>query len=178
MSLIYKKICLVGDLGVGKTSLVRRFVESKFSDEYLTTVGVKISRKVVEVPTERRGTPKNVTLVIWDIEGKSKFNSIAHNYLQGAAGAIVVGDFTRQETIEHIREHLKLLLAVNGQQIKIVVALNKSDLVNRDTAKKIFLANQFSDIPQVVATYITSAKTGNNVNTIFSELNYTILEQA
>ena len=100
MSIISKKICLVGDFSVGKTSLIRRFVENKFSDRYLSTVGVKISRKSIEVETAIAS--QLVNLLIWDIEGQTKFQSIATSYLKGASGSIIVADITRPETLEHL----------------------------------------------------------------------------
>ena len=80
MSIIAKKICLIGDFNVGKTSLIRRFVENKFSDRYLTTIGVKISRKSITI----EATEQQVNLLIWDIEGQTKEKAIPNNYLQGA----------------------------------------------------------------------------------------------
>jgi small GTP-binding protein len=81
--MISKKICLVGDFGVGKTSLIRRFVDRQFSDEYLSTVGVKISRKTLELEGVRQQDQLNLQLLIWDLEGHTKFKAIAPSYLQG-----------------------------------------------------------------------------------------------
>ncbi|MEO1762587.1 MAG: GTP-binding protein, partial [Cyanobacteria bacterium J06629_18] len=80
MSTISKKICLIGDFGVGKTSLIRRFVDRQFSDKYLSTVGVKISRKSVEVTDSKQGKNLNLQLLIWDIEGSTKFKGISASY--------------------------------------------------------------------------------------------------
>jgi len=168
MATISKKICLIGDFGVGKTSLIRRFVERQFSDQYLSTVGVKISRKTVEL-TE--STTEKVQLLIWDLEGHTKFKSIAPTYLKGASGAIVVGDVTRQETIDNIPERAKLFLDVNPQGI-MIFALNKSDLVDEEKLSKM---PQFKNLEQVVATYPTSAKTGLYVDEIFQKLTYAML---
>lgn len=71
METVSKKICLIGDFGVGKTSLIRRFVENQFSDEYLSTVGVKISRKPVDIPGG-----SVVQLLIWDLEGRTNLKPI------------------------------------------------------------------------------------------------------
>lgn len=171
MATISKKICLIGDFGVGKTSLIRRFVERQFSDQYLSTVGVKISRKTVELIEP---TPQKMQLLIWDLEGHTKFKSIAPSYLKGASGAIVVGDVTRQETIDNIPERANLFLEVNPKGI-MIFALNKSDLVDEDK-----LANmpQFKDFEQVIATYPTSAKTGSYVDEIFQKLAYAMLALA
>ena len=108
MSEITQKICLLGDFSVGKTSLIRRFVENKFSDEYLSTIGVKISRKSVDVKIETK--EHRVNLLVWDLEGKTKFKAITPSYLKGASGAIVVGDLTRSDTIYHLPAGDKLHL--------------------------------------------------------------------
>ena len=91
--MIQKKICMVGVFGTGKTSLVQRFVYSKFSEKYHSTVGVKIDRKQVEVG----GTAVN--LLLWDLAGQDKFQSVQASYLRGSAGIFFVIDGTRRETL-------------------------------------------------------------------------------
>ncbi|WP_026097851.1 Rab family GTPase [Baaleninema simplex] len=169
MTVISRKICMVGDFSVGKTSLIRRFVEEKFSDRYLSTVGVKISRKAVEVVPEDATEPKKIQLLIWDLEGHTKFKSIAPSYLQGAKGALIVADVTRGETIERIRDHIDLFLSVNPQGWTIV-ALNKSDLANADKLAHLRQTVEAKQYERVVSIYLTSAKTGDNVDIIFQEI--------
>jgi small GTP-binding protein len=170
MSTISRKICLVGDYSVGKTSLIRQFVDKQFSDEYLSTVGVKMSRKLVEVAQKAQ----EVQLIIWDIEGSNKFKGIASSYFQGAKGAVIVGDITRQETLDHLTEHIQSFLAVNPKGY-IVIALNKSDLIEAEYLEKLRKLYLFSDNASVLATYFTSAKTGNNVDEIFQKLSQSLL---
>lgn len=177
MSAISKKICMVGDFGVGKTSLIRRFVERQFNDKYLSTVGVKISRKTVELANVKQQEKLNVQLLIWDIEGHTKFKAIAPTYLQGASGAVIVGDFSRQETLDRIPEHIQLFLSVNPKGF-IVIALNKADLVDEEKLEKLIFNYQFNDIPRVIKTYPTSAKTGIYVDDLFENLAYHIIESA
>ncbi|MEH2196128.1 MAG: Rab family GTPase [Nostoc sp.] len=169
MSTISKKICLFGDFGVGKTSLIRQFVESQFSDEYLSTVGVKISRKLMNLSSKDLDNGQNLQLLIWDIEGSNKFKAVAQNYFQGSKGAVIVGDVTQPETLNHIREHIQTFLAVNPKSY-IVVALNKSDMIAAEYLEKIRQMYQFNDLTNILDTYITSAKTGNNVDEIFQTL--------
>jgi small GTP-binding protein len=175
MNSIAKKICLVGDFAVGKTSLIRRFVDRQFSDQYLTTVGVKLSRKNIQVSSAGEPKQTNIELLIWDIEGQTQFKKIVPSYLQGAKGGIIVADVTRQETIEHIREHIKLFLSVNPQGL-IIIALNKVDLVSEEKLKKLSLMNLFTQHSQIVSTYVTSAKTGEYVDEMFSLLAHKIVE--
>ncbi|MEH2284548.1 MAG: Rab family GTPase [Nostoc sp.] len=169
MSTISKKICLFGDFGVGKTSLIRQFVECQFSDEYLSTVGVKISRKLVSLSEKDLITEKNLQLIIWDIEGSNKFKAVAKNYFQGSKGAVIVGDVTQAETLHHIQEHIQTFLAVNPNSY-IVVALNKSDMIAAEYLEKIRQMYQFTAQANILDTYVTSAKTGNNVDKIFQTL--------
>lgn len=174
--MISKKICLVGDFGVGKTSLIRKFVDRQFSDQYLSTVGVKISRKKVDLP--KTDVEKNdfLQLLIWDLEGHTKFKAIAPSYLQGASGAIVVADVTRQETIENLSERLDLFLSVNPKSVAIL-ALNKSDLVDAEIINQLLSKLEHQEDERVIATYSTSAKTGDNVDDIFHKLSYRMLEK-
>ena len=174
MSTISNKICLIGDYGVGKTSLIRRFVDRQFSDKYLSTVGVKISRKSIELSDSEQ--QKNITLqlLIWDIEGSTKFKGISASYFQGAKGAIIVGDVTRPESLENISEHIKAFSKVNPQG-KTVVALNKSDLIDAEYLEKYCQLYSFSDNNSFVSTYASSAKSGTNVDEIFTTLAHSII---
>ncbi|MEH2405348.1 Rab family GTPase [Nostoc sp.] len=168
MSTNSKKVCLFGDFGVGKTSLIRQFVECQFSDEYLSTVGVKISRKSVEVPKQDLYNKQNLQLIIWDIEGSNKFKAVAQNYFQGSKGAVIVGDVTQPETLNHLQEHIQSFLNVNPKSY-IVVALNKSDMIAAEYLEKMRQMYQFEQ-SNVLDTYLTSAKTGKNVDEIFKAL--------
>ena len=169
---ISKKLCLIGDFGVGKTSLIRRFVDRQFSDQYLSTVGVKISRKLVE-PQEQ--SAKNLQLLVWDIEGSTKFKAIAPSYLQGAKAAIIVGDVTRQETLDRLAEHIQSFLAINPQGI-LAVALNKADLTEEKSLATLIQAVPFQDQPCVLAVCATSAKTGQAVDELFQTLAQRMME--
>lgn len=158
---------MVGDFGVGKTSLIRRFVDRQFSDQYLSTVGVKISRKLVE--------SVNLQLLIWDIEGHTKFKSIAPTHLQGSSGAVIVADVNRIETIERLKEHVQLFLSVNPKG-SLIVALNKSDLVDEEKLEQFIKIVQIQNLQQVLGIYKTSAKTGSFVDEIFHKLAFNTLE--
>ena len=175
MSTVSKKMCLVGDFGVGKTSLIRRFVDRQFSDQYLSTVGVKISRKNVELELAGQPAKKNVQLLIWDLEGHTKFKAIAPSYLQGASGAIVVADLTLQETVDNLGERIQLVLSVNPKAA-VIVALNKADLVEEEKLAKLAQSIQFTEKQRVIAIYTTSAKTGKDVDEMFQKLAQKMVE--
>ncbi|MBW4474226.1 MAG: GTP-binding protein [Stenomitos rutilans HA7619-LM2] len=171
-STLSKKMCLIGDFGVGKTSLIRRFVDRQFSDQYLSTVGVKISRKLVE--GQEPGI-KDLQLLIWDIEGSTKFKAIAPSYLQGAKAAIVVGDVTRQETLDRLSEHVESFLAINPQGV-VAVALNKADLVEEKTLIDLLQLLPLQNQPRVLTVCATSAKTGKAVDDVFQTLTQQMME--
>jgi len=89
-TLIQKKVCLLGDFSVGKTSLSERFVYDRFSGRYLSTIGVKISRKPINISKDIM-----LNMLIWDLAGSEEFSGVQSSYLQGAQGAILVCDLTR-----------------------------------------------------------------------------------
>lgn len=121
--MIQKKICMVGVFGTGKTSLVRQFVHSKFSEKYHSTVGVKIDRK----PVQLGGT--TVNLLLWDLEGRDGTHDIQTSYLRGASGIIYVADGTRAQTFDQVFELRALADRALGP-VPSVCAVNKADLVD------------------------------------------------
>ena len=172
MSVITKKICLLGDFSVGKSSLIRRFVEGKFSDNYLSTVGVKVSRKSVKVKGETE--LYEVNLLVWDLEGHTRFKSITPTYLKGASAAIVVADLTRTGTLTGLNKHIDLFFEVNPDST-VAIALNKADLIPSEKLKRLIELYGKSDRANIINTYQTSAKTGEHVDNIFNELSVSIV---
>ena len=172
-NVIRKKICLVGDFAVGKTSLVRQYVDREFSDKYLSTVGVKISRKMVELHGSEDTTTVPLELIVWDVEGSNEFNFVTSSYLKGAHGTIVVADITRPETIMNIRPHIDSFFAGSPQGCA-VIALNKCDLVDAQRTRSL-LQGMASD--RVLAVRHTSAKTGEGVDALFTLLAESLMKQ-
>ena len=119
--MIQKKICLLGAFAVGKTSLVSRFVKSIYSDQYLTTVGVKVDKKPVTLGDTQ------VNLIVWDLAGEDEFQKVSMDYLRGASGYLLVADGTRLSTLETARM-LRQRVADNIGDIPFVFIVNKSDL--------------------------------------------------
>lgn len=157
--MITKKVCMVGVYGTGKTSLVQRFVQSKFSERYHSTVGVKIDRKVVTVDD----TP--VTLVLWDLAGRDGHEDINGSYLRGAHGVIFVGDGTRLATVEQLGDLRRVSLASTGD-IPFVTALNKVDLTNDWTVSR----DDEAALAAAGGLFRTSAKSGVGVEDMFTHL--------
>lgn len=155
-----KKVCLLGSIAVGKTSLVRRFVEGAFSDQYLMTIGVRVDKKTVDVDG------RSVTLILWDLAGEDTFNQVQTTYLRGAAAYIVVVDGTRPNTLDKALELQERAERTLGG-VPCVFALNKCDLVDQWTLidgrlEALRMAN--------CAVCRTSAKHGTGVEQLFSTL--------
>ncbi len=158
--MMQKKICMLGSYAVGKTSLVAQYVHGIFSEEYLTTIGVKIDKKSVEVEGER------IDLLLWDLNGQDRFQDVSMSYLRGSAGYLLVADGTRKDTVE-----AALLLNERAQealgQVPFLLLINKNDL-----------ADEWEVDHRVVddlrargwTVLITSAKTGTRVDEAFHTL--------
>jgi small GTP-binding protein len=163
--MLQKKICMLGSFAVGKTSLVRRFVESIYSDIYQTTVGVKIDKKNVQV------NGKEVSLVLWDIYGEDDYQKLRWTYLRGASGYLLVADGTRKATLEKAVS-LEQRVREEVGMIPFVFVINKSDLI-RDWELDSALESQLA--AQGWSILRSSAKTGEGVEEAFSLLTQKIL---
>ena len=157
--MIRKKILLLGDFSVGKTSLVRRYVDGAFDDKYLTTIGVKISKKMFNI----EGVESE--MLIWDVEGSTPRKKISLGYYKGASGAIFVADISRRETVKNLEEHKEIFLNENPDA-KFVVAYNKSDKLSEIAKENIELDDEI---------FLTSAKEDSNVEELFIKLMKEIL---
>jgi small GTP-binding protein len=155
-----RKICMLGDFGVGKTSLVARFVRSTFAEKYLTTVGVKVDSKDVRLPSG-----DTVKLVIWDIAGRSSLDAPGAQYLRGAAGLLLVADGTREQSLGAALNLLMQSRAVLPDAV-VALALNKFDLVERWEVAASTLAQLRRSLP----VFQTSALTGDGVESAFANI--------
>ncbi len=158
--MIQKKVCMLGATGVGKTSLVSKYVTSLFSDTYMTTIGVKVDKKVVAVDG------KDVTLLLWDIYGEDEFQTVRPSYLRGASGYLLVADGTRQLTLDTARQLQTTAAGVVGAAPFILV-LNKTDLADEWRVDDRALWKLAEDGWSIIKT---SAKTGDGVNDAFLKL--------
>jgi small GTP-binding protein len=163
--MLQKKICMLGSFSVGKTSLVRRFVESIFSDAYQTSIGVKIDKKVV------RSGNEDVTLVLWDIHGEDVYQKIRMSYLRGMSAYLLVVDGTRRQTLDDALALNERVVEEAGK-VPAILVINKSDLAEKweiDAARE-------SELTAAGWTIIrTSAKTGDSVEEVFSKLTAAML---
>lgn len=165
--MIQKKVCMLGGFAVGKTSLVSRFVNSIFSDTYLTTIGVKIEKKAVT------GPGLDVDLIIWDIYGEDEFQKMRTSYLRGASGYLLVADVTRRATLETARS-LQALAEKSIGKVPFTLILNKTDLTDKRDVDEQLLDRLRQERWRVIQT---SAKTGERVDEAFVELAREMVER-
>lgn len=171
--ILKKKICLIGSFGVGKTSLIRRFVFDQFDDKYLSTIGVKVTKKILPPIEGALSKLYQLELLIWDIEGHEKKLPVVEEYFTGSMGAIAVADVSRKDTIEQfdqiISEYLKL-----APDSKIVIVGNKIDLDSDTMDTKNEIIQYAKRIKS--ESFFTSAKTGENVEETFKHLGELIVK--
>lgn len=153
-----KKIVLLGHFGVGKTSLMKRFIDDTFSEDYKVTLGVQIQKKVVELKST-----KKISLIIWDVEGNTSVKNTRLSYLLGSNGFIYVFDATRIDTFIDINDEIEFLKE-NYPKAKIKVIGNKLDLVSKQSLIDILA------LKEIKFDCLTSAKTGENVKEMFQDL--------
>ncbi|XP_023688057.1 ras-related protein Rab-38-like [Paramormyrops kingsleyae] len=156
------KVLVIGDLGVGKTSIIKRYVQQSFSGNYRATIGVDFALKVLSWGGE------TVRLQLWDIAGQERFGNMTRVYYREAVGAFIVFDVTRRATFEAVtkwKEDLdsKLTLS-NGRRVSTVLLANKCDhgceLQSHDAARM----EQFCRDSGFVGWFRTSAKDNININ--------------
>jgi small GTP-binding protein len=155
-----KKICLLGSFGVGKTSLVARFVHSMFADKYHTTVGVKIDKKILTIDGEE------VTLMLWDMAGEEDGAPVKLNQARDASGYLLVADGTRSRTLDvakSIQERVELEIGARP----FLLLVNKADL--RETWE--IPDSAWAELTDGGWTILeTSAKSGQHVEEAFLSL--------
>jgi small GTP-binding protein len=157
--MIQKKVCMVGNHGTGKTSLEQRFVHTVFSERYLSTVGVKIDRKTLELD----GMP--LTILLWDLAGRDGHEDITTSYLRGAHAILYVADGTRKDTCDQLGE-LRALAREAAGDVPELLALNKIDLTDQWALSK----GDEEALAREWELVRTSAKSGTGVEDAFHRL--------
>ena len=156
--MIKKKICLLGAFAVGKTSLMKRFVNSTFSEDYHSTIGAKVDSREQEIHGQQ------VRMLIWDLAGEDILTVVPKTFLRGAAAVIVVIDATRERSLD-VAQSLAHTVRESLGDIRIIYAINKQDLVDDEVIEG--LKSQLNTQESVV---VTSAKTGDHVEDLFLDL--------
>jgi small GTP-binding protein len=165
------KVIVIGPAAVGKSSLIRRFVEGSFSLNYKFTIGVDFSTKSIEYEPE-----KKARVTIWDIGGQDRFKVLRRNFYEGTHGALVVFDLSRAQTFIKMKEWVYDMNQILLEKVPFVILGNKSDLIteigeviSKDKTKQ--YAKNLNSI------YLeTSAKSGDNVKKAFIELTQMVVK--
>jgi small GTP-binding protein len=167
MTRIYqRKIVLLGDPGVGKTSLIRRYIYDTFHKDYMTTLGLTLQSRTFDYPDVR------VKLIIWDIAGQKSRRQIGLRYLQGASGAILAYDLTNPKTFDSLAGwYADVRKANKGKDIPVVIVGTKLDLAQTNHLPLAYDVSKLGDTTAAQANIIfTSAKTDTNVDAAFNLL--------
>ncbi|MHA1821467.1 MAG: Rab family GTPase [Promethearchaeota archaeon] len=160
------KIAVLGSAGVGKSSLINRFVDRKFTEDYKPTLGASIIAKDIELSGDN--VNYIVRLVLWDLAGQERYESVRPMYFQGCVGAILVYDVTRLPTYQEIKEKwIKDFKNYAQQNSAYILIGNKLDLVELRKVKTSD-GQELADEIKAAAFIETSAKTGENVNESFT----------
>ncbi len=163
---ILKKVVLLGDGAVGKTSLIARYVVNKFDDKYIATIGTKVSRKDIQVI--KPDLIINLRMMIWDILGQKEYSKIRSASLSGAQGVILVADLSRPDTVKSLQEFwIKEVIAVEGKVPTIIVG-NKLDLATKNSMSTTMIETMGQRLGYPVM--LCSAKKGTNVEAMFTML--------
>ncbi len=162
------KVCLVGDSGVGKSSLIRRYVLDTFSDLYVQTLGAKVTKKSIMLPVFNPGPPVEVVMTIWDVMGNAGFRELLkESYFYGCQGILAVADVTQRVTLEDLDGWIDRAWDVAGD-VPVHILVNKVDLLDHAEMDE-ERVRAFSDA--YASPYVfTSAKEGENVSRAFDDL--------
>lgn len=157
--MITKKVCLLGGVCVGKTSLARRYVYSSFSDDYHSTIGVKIHKKSLQV------NDLEVKLMVWDVQGEDRHDKVVVSFLKGLSGYLLVVDLTRPDSVE-VATALRDRVNANFGKIPYVLVYSKCDLPEHPATRESASTIQRDALGAVD----TSSLTGEGVDTAFFSL--------
>ena len=155
----FKKIIIIGEPAVGKTSLIKKFISGQFSTDYKVSIGTNMFIKEINLDSVR-----NIKLQIWDIAGQERWTEMRHIYYKGTDGAIIVGDITRKKTFEQIENFWCPDLDKYCENIPKIMLANKEDLVKDISMEELKTYGQKINAKSII---YTSAKLGTNVNKAF-----------
>ena len=169
-----RKVVLIGDPMVGKTSLIRKFVFDAFSDDYITTIGTKISRKSINFDNSGNGKNIQLTLMIWDIMGQTSTKLNPESAFYGTKGALITCDLTRHDTLDKVPTYVQELKKI-VYNIPIIFIGNKYDLTSEIQIDPKELGEISKDFNSPY--FITSAKSGENVESVFNNIGKLMLKK-
>jgi small GTP-binding protein len=174
---IFKKICIMGDTKVGKTSIVNKYTANEFTEEYTPSIGTKVSRKNVEIE-DPSGVLQglNVNLMIWDLLGSRDHAMLHRTYYAGAEGGIIVTDATKEVTKDQIEFWVKNFKAVVPKRAPVIIAINKVDAIDPDKKREDIRSVREVCRDLNVSHIEVSARTGESVDVLFYTISENMIE--
>jgi small GTP-binding protein len=169
-----KKIVLLGDPSVGKTSVARKFVFDMFDDKYISTLGTKISKKQILFENVTKNTNVKLTMLVWDVMGQRDYSQFHQVAFTGCTGGLLVSDITRHYPIANWSYWQNSLFESVGE-VPIILLGNKFDLAFQYQSGVEIFENAVNDAK--IHSFFTSAKTGENVEKAFYLLGEQILKK-
>eukprot|EP00052_Salpingoeca_macrocollata_P034533 m.11814 g.11814 ORF g.11814 m.11814 type:complete len:224 (+) comp6590_c0_seq1:205-876(+) len=169
------KVLVVGDIGTGKTSIIKRYVHGIFSNHYKATIGVDFALKVLNL-----GEDVVVRLQLWDIAGQERFGNMTRVYYKEAVGAIIVFDVTRVSTFEAVQKWKNdidnKVAMPNGDKVPVVLLANKCDMAKEGLVRNSQQMDKYCEEKGFIGWFETSAKDNLNINDACQFLVHKIIE--
>jgi Ras-related protein Rab-1A len=157
------KLLLIGDSGVGKSSLLHRFADDEYKEDYISTIGVDFKFKTVE-----GADGKQVKLQIWDTAGQERFRTITSSYYRGAHGIVIVYDITDSESFANVKQWLHEINRYASENVNKLLVGNKCDL---ESERQVSLEQGKELAESLGLTFVeTSAKSNSNVDQVFHKM--------
>ena len=162
------KIILVGDVSVGKTSVIERYINNNFKDDYTCTIQAEQKTKIINEDSNT-----SIRMDIWDTAGQEKFRSLTRQYYRDSQGAIIVFDITKKKTFDSLQTWIDDIQDYSDKDIPIIIVGNKSDLIDEREVSE----NNINEFLNDKYTYFeVSAKYGNNIDLAFNKIKKLIME--
>lgn len=171
ITIINYKIILVGDISVGKTSIIRRYINNSFSDDYNCTIQADQQTKIIE---EDENT--SIRLNIWDTVGQEKFRSITRQFYHDCQGAFIVFDLSRKKSFEEMQVWLNDIKNYGNNDTVIIILGNKSDLSMEREISSNDIKDKLNELDEEYIYFEVNAKNGNNISMAFDKMKKLIME--
>ncbi|KAJ6248215.1 rab gtpase [Anaeramoeba flamelloides] len=162
------KICFLGDEGVGKTSMITRFIYETFDPDSQSTVGVDFLSKTIHIEN------KTIRLQLWDTAGQERFRCLLPSYIRNSSLAVLVYDVTNPESFENLDFWLQTIKEIRGEDVIIFFVGNKADMVEERKVSIESLEKKAQE--KGFLFFETSAKTGQNIKPLFRKVTLSIMK--
>lgn len=167
------KLLIIGESGVGKTSILQRFIDNQFHGAFTSTIGIDFRAKTVSVQG------RDVELQIWDTAGQERFFSITKSYYRGADGIFLVFDLADISSFKHIEKWMSVVRTKTEGDVPVILIGNKKDLVPKEEVPEYPTVAELKKHAHRLRSpwYLTSAESGENIEKIFHDIGAIILQR-